>query len=117
MYDSKSESMGAHAANYERTLACDYYTRLCALYEAVMRDFCENGKPKRTAARLADAYVSKNYCEGHSRAVYAIAKARLQVVREGIIPSNASVLPRLWAYDPYLRLSEGYINAVVAACG
>ena len=99
------ESADMLSVTYERSIARMYYDRLCALCDSKRQELIASGIEHSSAGELAVQYVMTNYCEGHSCAVYAIAQARKQLMREGRVPTNASKMPNPWRYDPYTRLS------------
>ena len=101
------------ANGYEQITACMLYERLCALRDRKAQDLLQDGACPSLAAELAEIYVITTYCDGHPFAVYAVAQARLQLLREGYIPSNASTMPNPWHYNPYTRLSPDYAESVL----
>lgn len=109
LYKKKNE-----ASSYEQTIAAMLFNRLNALCKAKTAELLENGIPSPLAEAFAETYIMQNYCDGHSCAVYAVAQARMQLLREGYIPSNATTMPSPWCYDPYARLCKEHAQALVA---
>lgn len=98
---------------YEQTVACMLYARLRGLMDTKAAELIENGTLPFVAEQIAALYVESTYCDGYACAIYAVAQARLQLLREGYIPSNATTMPNPWSYDPYTRLYTEYAEAVL----
>ena len=108
-----TENHQLSSAAYEQLVACTLYTRLVALRSAKTAELLSDGMAFAKANSLAEHYVITRYCDGHPCSVYAVAQARLTLLREGYIPTNATTMPNPWKYDPYTRLYPDYAESVI----